>query len=56
MFSGNVNYICVKRIRMDIMQKSVVFFTAALRYTNSKTGPIKIKYMQCTILSIRVII
>ena len=47
----------VKWTRMDIMQITVPFFsTLKLKYTHLKTGPIKSKNMQCTILSIRVII
>ena len=51
-------YLCtdiwVKRTRMDIMQKSVTFFsTSELRYTNLKTVQIKNKTMWCAILSIR---
>ena len=42
---------------MDIMQKSVTFFsTLEFKYTNLKTVQIKSKNMQCTIISIRVII
>ena len=49
--------ILVKRTGMDIMQISVTFFsTLKLKYTHLKTGPIKSKNMQCTILSIGVII
>ena len=50
-------YIWVKRTRMDIMQKSVTYFsTLELKYTNLITGLIKCKNIRCTILSIRVII
>ena len=42
---------------MDIMHHSVTFIsTSELKYANFKTDPNKSKNMECTILSIRVII
>ena len=49
--------IWVKRTRMEIMQKSVTFFsTLEFHCTNFKTVQIKSKIIQCTIFSIRVIV
>ena len=48
--------IWVKRTRMEIMQKMVFFFFfLEFEYINLKTVQIKSRNMQCTILSIRVI-
>ena len=50
-------HIWVKRTRLEIMQKIVIFFsTSEIKYTNLKTVQIKSKNMECIILSIGVII